>query len=139
MGLLYGELVGVLGGCPAVASCELTHFDIILPSTCYMPGAFILDFALYPAGASATCRCFDLIPVHAELLAAGQGFHATADVALVAAPLSVLDADLSFEVRGPAKSAAEARKQQQKYAAAKEARRLLGEACLVCDQWGRVS
>ncbi|GAB4822561.1 hypothetical protein N2152v2_009607 [Parachlorella kessleri] len=60
------------------------------------------------------------------LLAAGQGFHATADVALVAAPLSVLDADLSFEVRGPAKSAAEARKQQQKYAAAKEARRLLG-------------
>lgn len=41
-------------------------------------------------------------------------------------PLSVLDADLSFEVRGPAKSAAEAKKQQFKYAAAKEARRLLG-------------
>ena len=68
-------------------------------------------------------------------LAAGQGFHASADVALVAAPLSVLDADLSFEVRGPAKSAAEARKQQQKYAAAKEARRLLGEAALRCGSW----
>lgn len=60
--------------------------------------------------------------------AAAQGFHANADVALVGVPLSVLDADLSFEVKGPAKSAAEAKKQQQKYAAAKEARRLLG-AC----------
>lgn len=58
--------------------------------------------------------------------AAGQGFHLNADVALVGTPLSVLDADLSFEVRGPAKSAAEAKKQQLKYAAAKEARRLLG-------------
>ncbi len=63
---------------------------------------------------------------HASLHAAGQGFHASADVALVATPLSVLDADLAFEVRGPAKSAAEAKKQQQKYSAAKEARRLLG-------------
>ncbi|KAI3429707.1 hypothetical protein D9Q98_005792 [Chlorella vulgaris] len=60
------------------------------------------------------------------MLAAGRGFEATADVAVAGPPLKVLDADLAFEVRGPARSAKEARKQQQKYAAAKEARSMLG-------------
>jgi hypothetical protein len=50
-------------------------------------------------------------------------------VAVVGPSLKVLDADLAFEVRGPARSSKEARKQQQKYAAAKEARSLLGESC----------
>ena len=61
--------------------------------------------------------------------AAQRGFEATADVAVVGPSLKVLDADLAFEVRGPARSSKEARKQQQKYAAAKEARSLLGESC----------
>ena len=61
--------------------------------------------------------------------AAQRGFEATADVAVVGPTLKVLDADLAFEVRGPARSSKEARKQQQKYAAAKEARSLLGESC----------
>lgn len=49
-----------------------------------------------------------------------------ADVAVVGPALAVLDADLSFEVRGPAKSTKDAKKQQHMYAAAKEARSLLG-------------
>jgi hypothetical protein len=60
------------------------------------------------------------------MLTAQRGFEATADVAVVGPGLKVLDADLGFEVRGPARSAKEARKQQQKYAAAKEARSMLG-------------
>jgi hypothetical protein len=64
-------------------------------------------------------------PTHTP--AAEHGFHFNADVALVSPALAVLDADLAFEVRGPAVSAREARKQQAKYAAAKEARGLLGE------------
>ncbi|KAL4450201.1 hypothetical protein ABPG77_010870 [Micractinium sp. CCAP 211/92] len=60
------------------------------------------------------------------MLTAQRGFEATADVAVVGPALKVLDADLAFEVRGPARSAKEARKQAQKYAAAKEARSMLG-------------
>ncbi|EFN59785.1 hypothetical protein CHLNCDRAFT_56574 [Chlorella variabilis] len=60
------------------------------------------------------------------MLTAQRGFDATADVAVVGPGLKVLDADLAFEVRGPARSSKEARKQQQKYAAAKEARSMLG-------------
>ncbi|KAL4421597.1 hypothetical protein ABPG75_010888 [Micractinium tetrahymenae] len=60
------------------------------------------------------------------MLTAQRGFEATADVAVVGPALRVLDADLAFEVRGPARTAKEARKQAQKYAAAKEARSMLG-------------
>ncbi|PSC68967.1 hypothetical protein C2E20_7463 [Micractinium conductrix] len=60
------------------------------------------------------------------MLTTPRGFEATADVAVVGPALKVLDADLAFEVRGPARTAKEARKQQQKYAAAKEARSMLG-------------
>jgi len=56
---------------------------------------------------------------------AGRGFKVDADVAVVGPALDVLDADLGFEVRGPAKSSREARKQQALYSAAKEARGLL--------------
>ena len=49
-----------------------------------------------------------------------------ADVGVVGPSLGVMDADIGFEVRGPARSAKEARKQQALYAAAKEARNLLG-------------
>jgi hypothetical protein len=55
---------------------------------------------------------------------------ADADVAIVGPALSVLDADLAFEVCGPAKTSREARTQQQKYAAAKDARSMLGELLL---------
>jgi hypothetical protein len=60
------------------------------------------------------------------LLHAEQGVDIKADVALVGPSLGVLDADLAFEVRGPATSAKEAKRQQAKYAAAKQARGLLG-------------
>jgi hypothetical protein len=60
------------------------------------------------------------------LAAAHKGVQLGADVALVGPALAVLDADLGFEVRGPARSAREARQQQARYAAAKEARGLLG-------------
>lgn len=60
------------------------------------------------------------------LLGSQHGFEAVADVAVVGPALKVLDADLAFEVCGPARTAKEARKQQQKYLAAKEARSMLG-------------
>lgn len=60
------------------------------------------------------------------LLTCNKGFDLTADVGVVGPALAVLDADLGFEVRGPAKSAKEARQQQALYGAAKEARSLLG-------------
>lgn len=60
------------------------------------------------------------------LMNAKKGLDVTADVGVVGPALAVLDADLGFEVRGPAKSAKDARKQQALYAAAKEARNLLG-------------
>eukprot|EP00887_Chlorella_sp_A99_P003983 scaffold11.g3983.t1 len=60
------------------------------------------------------------------LMTAQRGVDVGADVALVGPALAVLDADLAFEVRGPARSTKEAKKQQHKYAAAKEARSLLG-------------
>ncbi|KAH7615566.1 hypothetical protein Ndes2526B_g09687 [Nannochloris sp. 'desiccata'] len=60
------------------------------------------------------------------LLTAKKGLEAVADVGVVGPALDVLDADLGFEVRGPARSAKDARHQQALYAAAKEARNLLG-------------
>lgn len=60
------------------------------------------------------------------MLTAKKGLLVDADVGVVGPSLDVLDADIGFEVRGPAKSAKEARKQQKLYAAAKEARGLLG-------------
>lgn len=57
---------------------------------------------------------------------ARRGFTFEADVGLVGPPLAVLDADIGFEITGPAKSAKEAKKQQAKFEAAKEARTLLG-------------
>lgn len=60
------------------------------------------------------------------LLTAKKGLEAVADVGVVGPALAVLDADLGFEVRGPARSAKDARHQQALYAAAKEARNLLG-------------
>lgn len=55
-----------------------------------------------------------------------RGFSLTADVGVVGPAIDVLDADLGFEIRGPTKSAREARHQASQYAASKEARRLLG-------------
>jgi len=60
------------------------------------------------------------------LLTAKKRLEAVADVGVVGPALAVLDADLGFEVRGPARSAKDARHQQALYAAAKEARNLLG-------------
>jgi hypothetical protein len=60
------------------------------------------------------------------LLTAKKGLEVVADVGVVGPALAVLDADLGFEVRGPARSAKDARHQQALYAAAKEARNLLG-------------
>jgi len=57
---------------------------------------------------------------------ARRGFTFDADVGLVGPALAVLDVDIGFEVTGPAKSAKEARKQQAKFEAAKEARTMLG-------------
>ncbi|KAL6786087.1 hypothetical protein ACKKBG_A01350 [Auxenochlorella protothecoides x Auxenochlorella symbiontica] len=60
------------------------------------------------------------------LLRAGTGVALTAGVDCVGPALATLDADLAFEVRGPARSAREAQRQQRRLAAAREARRLLG-------------
>ena len=60
------------------------------------------------------------------LLNGKKGLDVVADVGVVGPALTVLDADIGFEVRGPARSAKEARQQQALYAAAKEARNLLG-------------
>lgn len=60
------------------------------------------------------------------LVMAERAIDLQADVALVGPALGVLDSDLAFEVRGPATSAKGAKKQQSQYAAAKEARSLLG-------------
>lgn len=57
---------------------------------------------------------------------ARRGFTFESDVGLVGPPLAVLDTDIGFEITGPAKSAKEAKKQQAKFEAAKEARILLG-------------
>lgn len=57
---------------------------------------------------------------------ARRGFTFDADVGLVGPSLSVLDVDIGFEITGPEKSEKEARKQQAKFEAAKEARNMLG-------------
>lgn len=57
---------------------------------------------------------------------ARRGFTFDADVGLVGPSLAVLDADVGFEIRGPTKSEKEARKQQSRFEASKEARNLLG-------------
>lgn len=57
---------------------------------------------------------------------ARRGFTFDADVGLVGPALSVLDADIGFEITGPEKSEKDARKQQAKFEAAKEARNMLG-------------
>jgi hypothetical protein len=75
-------------------------------------------------------RLMGLLPPElGEYLAtAGEGaaFAAAADVGAVGPAVATLDADLGFEVRGPAKSAGEARRQAALYAAARQARALLG-------------
>jgi hypothetical protein len=60
------------------------------------------------------------------LISVDKGFELSADVGVVGPALDVLDADIGFEVRGPARSAKDARRQAAHYAAAKEARKLLG-------------
>lgn len=57
---------------------------------------------------------------------ARRGFTFDADVGLVGPALCVLDVDIGFEITGPEKSEKEARKQQAKFEAAKEARNMLG-------------
>lgn len=65
------------------------------------------------------------------LSSVSRSFSLTADVGVVGPDVEVLDADLGFVVQGPAKSPKDARRQAAKYAAAKEARRLL---CLTLPQ-----
>ena len=57
---------------------------------------------------------------------ARRGFEFDADVGLVGPALTVLDADIGFEIQGPERSTKEASKQKAKYEAAKEARNMLG-------------
>ncbi len=60
------------------------------------------------------------------VLAAKRTVNLSVDLALVGPSLMVLDADVGFEIRGPSKSAKDARKQALRFNAAREARRLLG-------------
>lgn len=60
------------------------------------------------------------------LLATTKGLCVKGDVIVKGPALDVMDANIAFEVLGPANTARDARKQQAYYAAAKEARSLLG-------------
>lgn len=60
------------------------------------------------------------------LLSTTRGLCVKGDVIVKGPSLDVMDANIAFEVLGPASTARDARKQQAYYAAAKEARSLLG-------------